>query len=107
MLKLLLECYEVIKPVLKHCCDRAGGIGCDTCQGGVGWGCICIRGGSWRIFCESEKLHEKLGFVGSFDLRSCALVSVYVYGFVILKIVSGSFENFVIVVQLLCRCIVL
>ena len=44
-------------------------------------------------------LYEKLGSVDSYDLKRCALISVYVYSFVILKIVSGYFECFVIVVQ--------
>ena len=44
-------------------------------------------------------LYEKLGFLCSFDLKRCALVSVYVFSFVLLKIVSGFFENFVIVMQ--------
>ena len=44
-------------------------------------------------------LFEKVGFVGSYDLKSCALVSVYVYSFVILKTMSGCFVKFVIVVQ--------
>ena len=37
--------------------------------------------------------------MGTYDLRRCDLTSVYVYNFVIVKILSGYFGSFVIVDQ--------
>ena len=56
MLKLLLEGYKSIKVVLKLFCDGSGGVGCVACQRGVGWGCICMRGGGWENFFGSGSL---------------------------------------------------
>ena len=52
-----------------------------------------------RLCLVDGLLYEKPGFLCSYDWKKCALVSVYVYSVVLLKIVSGYLENFVIMVQ--------
>ena len=42
-----------------------------------------------RLCLVDGLLNEKLGLVSSCDLKMCALLSVYVYSFVVLKIIGG------------------
>ena len=38
----------------------------------------------YRLSLVDGQLYEKLGFMGSYDLKRCALLSVYVYSFVVI-----------------------
>ena len=46
-----------------------------------------------RLCLVDGLLYGKLGFVCSCDLKMCALLSVYVYSFVVPKIIGGLFGN--------------